>query len=50
MLAALFSSGNNDAGRKMTQPNRAFGFIDMLSAGSARPECVDLALAQQVIV
>ena len=50
VLAALCARGDDNTRRQVFEPDGAFCFVDMLAAGAARPEGVNLAFAQQLFV
>jgi hypothetical protein len=50
MLAARLAGDDDDSGRQVREPDGALRLVDVLAAGAARPEGVNLAFAQQVRV
>src|SRR5207237_132022 len=50
VLAALLAACDDDSGRQVTKPHSRLHLVDVLAARPARAECVELALAQQLLV
>ena len=44
MLGAVFLHLDLDAGRNMRHPHRRLGLVDVLAAGAARPQRIDLEI------
>jgi hypothetical protein len=50
VLAALLAAVDDDAGGGVPEADPGLDLVDVLAAGAARAEGLDLALAQQLIV